>query len=136
MNAPWIGWALAVAAIAVGYAGWGWRGVVLGLTVVVFWMLLQFSRALRAMRGAAAAPVGYVESAVMFNARLRAGLRMIELVKMARSLGEAVSDDPEVWRWHDAGGSAVRVTLLRGRVSQWALERPAGPQPEPPAPAS
>jgi len=46
----WVGWGLAVAALAVGYASYGWPGVVLALGVVVFWLLLQFSRALRALR--------------------------------------------------------------------------------------
>ena len=45
-----LGWALALAALVAGYVGYGWPGVVLALSVVVFWMLLQFSRALRAMR--------------------------------------------------------------------------------------
>ena len=46
----WVGWGLAAAAVAVGYAGYGWPGVVLALGVVVFWLLLQFNRALRALR--------------------------------------------------------------------------------------
>ena len=70
-----IGWALAVLAIAVGYAGYGWRGVVLGVTVIVFVLLLQFSRTLRVLRGAAQSPVGHVPSAVMLNSKLQRGLR-------------------------------------------------------------
>ena len=35
MNAA-IGWGLAVLAVAVGYWQWGWQGVVLGVTLVVF----------------------------------------------------------------------------------------------------
>jgi hypothetical protein len=39
-----LGVALAVAALGLGYTSYGWRGVVLAVTVVVFWLLLQFSR--------------------------------------------------------------------------------------------
>jgi hypothetical protein len=45
--------------------------VVLAVTVVVFWLLLQFSRALRVMRRPPARPVGTVPNAVMLHARLR-----------------------------------------------------------------
>jgi uncharacterized protein (DUF58 family) len=123
-----VGWTIAALAIAVGYTTYGWPGVVLGVTIVVFWLLLSFSRAMRVMRGAAHAPVGHVPSAVMLNAKLRAGMRLLDIVQLTRSLGEAVSDQPEVWRWRDEGGAAVRVTLVRGRVTHWALEResPAG----------
>jgi hypothetical protein len=55
LNSALVGWALAVAAVAAGYVGYGWPGVVLAVTVVVFWLLLQFSRALRVMRGPPAA---------------------------------------------------------------------------------
>ena len=68
---PTIGWGLAALAIAAGYVGWGWRGVVLGVTVIVFWLLLQFSRSLRVLRNAADAPVGHVASAVMLHGKLQ-----------------------------------------------------------------
>ncbi len=55
-----LGWALSAAGIAVGYMFYGWQGVLLALSAVVFWLLLQFSRALRAMRQAAERPVGSV----------------------------------------------------------------------------
>jgi hypothetical protein len=122
MNAR-LGWVLAALALGLGYVFYGWQGVVLGATIVTFWLLLQFSRALRVMRGAAQSPVGHVASAVMLNAKLRPGLRMMDVVQLTRSLGEAVSDQPEVWRWRDAGGAAVLVTLVGGRVTAWQLER-------------
>jgi hypothetical protein len=119
------GWALAVLAIALGYAQWGWRGVVLALSVVVFWLLLQFSRALRVMRNASHAPVGHVASAVMLNAQLKHGLRLIDILPLTRSLGLRVGDSPERFRWVDAGGDVVLVTLVHGRVTHWSLERAA-----------
>lgn len=124
LNAAWIGWALAAAALAAGYVGYGWRGVVLALSVVVFWLLLQFSRSVRALRDATGRPVGNVASAVMLHARLHAGMRLPEVLKLTRSLGRHVSDEPETWAWADAGGDEVQVVLTAGRVSAWDLKRP------------
>lgn len=127
-----LGWALAAAALVAGYVSYGWQGVVLALSVVVFWMLLQFSRALRAMRDAAGRPVGRVDNAVMLHARLRTGLRLVDVMKLTRSLGQVVSQDPEVFLWTDEAGDKVRVELRAGQVSVWELQR-AGAAPASPA---
>ncbi len=123
MNNPLLGWALAAVAVAAGYIGYGWRGLVLALTVVVFWLLLQFSRALRVLRNAAGAPVGSVASAVMFNARLQRGQRLPDVLKLTGSLGRKVAAEPETWAWADGGGDEVQVTLVAGKVSDWRLVR-------------
>lgn len=127
----WIGWALAVAAVAAGYASYGWPGVLLAVSVVVFWLLLQFNRAVRAMRAAAGRPVGHVDNAVMLNAKLARGMRLLDVLKLTRSLGQKVADDPETFLWQDAGGDAVRVELRGGRLSAWTLERAAAGEPPP-----
>jgi uncharacterized protein (DUF58 family) len=121
---PWFGWALAAAALFVGWRSYGWPGVALAFSVIVFWLLLQFSRGLRVMRGASEAPVGHVDSAVMLNAKLRERLPMLEVLKITHSLGQRVGETPEVWRWADDGGSSVEVTFVNGRCSRWALQRP------------
>lgn len=124
---PQIGWALAALALAVGYFSYGWRGVVLGLTVIVFWLLLQFSRALRAMRDAGSAPKGQVVSAVMFNTKLKAGMTLMDVLKQTRSLGlpqDPVAPADEAFVWTDAGGVSVRVNLRAGKVTDWQLVRP------------
>jgi hypothetical protein len=121
----WIGWALAALAIAAGYWSYGWRGVLLAFTVIVFWLLLQFGRALRTMRMAAGSPVGRVGSAVMLQARLKPGLRLIDVIPLTRSLGERVSEEPDVWRWRDDGGAAVDLTFAHGRLVAWQLQRQA-----------
>ena len=59
---PILGWSLAAAAVVGGYFSYGWQGVVLAMSAVVFWLLLQFSRVLRALR----------------TAKPRARLRMVE----------------------------------------------------------
>jgi hypothetical protein len=96
----------------------------LGITLVVFWMLLQFNRALRAMRDAAGAPVGSVDSAVMLHARLRTGLRLTQLLRLTGSLGRQVSDEPEAYEWTDGAGATVWVEFDGGRLARWELRRP------------
>ena len=132
MNSPLVGWLLAAAALAVGYRTYGWPGLMLAVTAVVFWLLLQFSRALRAVRNAADAPLGSVRSAVMFNARLRPGMTMPQVLALTGSLGRriegqpgaAVADDEEVWSWQDDGNVAIDATFGRGRLLRWQLRRP------------
>jgi hypothetical protein len=125
MNAA-IGWGLAIAALALGWRGWGVAGVAFASSAIVFWLLLQFSRALRTLRLAAAAPVGHVDSAVMLLAKLRAGLPMQRVIGLARSLGRRIADDPDTWAWSDRGGAEVRIVFERGRCVRWDLTRPAG----------
>jgi len=123
---PLVGWAIAAAAVAVGYAVYGWPGVALAFSIVVFWLLLQFSRALRVMRKAADRPIGHIDNAVMLQARLQPGMRMLQVVALTRSLGQKVSDRPEVFVWRDDGGDAVHVTLDNGCISALRLERAVG----------
>ena len=119
-----IGWALALTALAAGYATAGWQGLLLALSVVVFWLLLQFSRALRVMRLAADAPVGHVPSAVMLHARLGTGVLMMDVVKLTRSLGRKVRDEPETFAWRDESGAEVEIEFANGRCQSWRLTRP------------
>ena len=122
-----LGWLLAVAAVVVGFLSYGWPGLVLGLTVVVFGLLLQFSRALRVLRIAGSNPVGHIPSAVMLNARLKAGMKLPEVLVLTRSLGRKVSEDvatkSETWAWTDTGGDTVQLTLVDGRLRHWELQR-------------
>jgi uncharacterized protein (DUF58 family) len=132
MNAA-LGWLLAVGAIAAGYVSYGWPGVVLAVTVLAFWLLLQFSMALRVMRNAAGRPVGSVPNAVMFNARLQAGMRLPKVIGLTGSLGLRDTQAPgtpapeEAFVWQDAGGDSVRVEFTHGQVSRWQLQRGSTP---------
>ena len=128
-----LGWALAAAAIALGYFQYGWKGVVLALSVTVFWLLLQFSRALRAMQAASGAPIGRVASAVMLHTRLRPGQRLMEVIQLSRSLGEKLGDAPETYRWTDESGASVVLEMQAGRCARWTLQRPAEPPGDQPA---
>jgi hypothetical protein len=118
-----IGWGLGSLAVAVGYVQWGWQGVVLAITLVVFWLLLQFSRAVRSLREAAAAPVGTVSSAVMLHTKLKAGMNLPAIMRLAGSLGRKVVDDPETFEWSDEGGATVRAEMKAGRLARWELLR-------------
>jgi hypothetical protein len=108
----------------VGWRSYGWPGLALAFSVIVFWLLLQFNRSVRAMRGASESPIGRIDSAVMLNAKLRARLPMLEVVKLTKSLGVRVGEAPEVWRWVDDGGSSVEITFVNGRCTHWTLQRP------------
>lgn len=124
---PVLGWALAAAAVVVGGVAFGWRGIVFAVSLVVFWLLMQFTRALRAMKQAGNAPVGHVGSAVMLQSTLRQGMTLLQVIQLTRSLGErrsAEGVEPEQWRWTDDGGVAVTLTLERGRLTRWGLARP------------
>jgi hypothetical protein len=124
------GWALAVAALVAGGLAYGWRGLVLALSVIAFWLLLQLSRSLRVLRTAAQSPLGHVDNAVMFNARLSVGLRLPEVIALTRSLGRKVSANvgagPEVFAWRDGGGDEVELTFVNGRCTHWQLRRHGG----------
>ncbi|WP_310386013.1 hypothetical protein [Roseateles sp.] len=123
----WIGIALAVLAFVAGGILWGWKGVILALSVVVFWLLLQFGRLMRIMRTASEAPVGQVDSAVMLQAKLQVGMKLIDLLPLSRSLGRKLNDSPETYGWIDAGGVQLEIVMNKGKVLSWALNRPAEP---------
>ena len=120
---PIVGWGLAVVGIAAGYVGWGWPGVVLGVTVVVFWLLLQFSRSLRVLKQAAGSPVGHVDSAVMLHSKLKAGMPLLQVLVLTRSLGTRLSETPERWGWADPGGARVSLEFDGGKLASWQLSR-------------
>jgi hypothetical protein len=128
---PLIGWSLAVAALGLGWQLYGWQGVVMAITLIVFWLVLQFNRTLRVMKNAASAPVGHVDSAVMLHSRLRAGLALVQVVAWTRSLGRKEAADPETWSWADAGGASVNLVFVAGKLKRWSLHRTESPD-EPP----
>lgn len=120
----WIGSALALAALVLGGLVYGWQGVVLALTVIMFWLLLQFTRLMRVMKAAGEAPIGTVKSAVMLNAKMRAGMKLVDVIPLTRSLGKKLSESPETWAWQDEGGVRVELVLEGGKVARWTLIRP------------
>ena len=120
---PWMGWALAAAALAAGWYGYGVRGVAMAVSVIAFWLLLQFTRLLRLMRDAGQSPLGRVPSAVMLHAKLHAGMTMARVVALTQSLGRRTDESSEVYTWADDGGASVDVTFANGRCASWVLTR-------------
>lgn len=118
---PWLGMGLALAALVLGGALLGWQGVIFATTGIVFWLLLQMSRLMRVMKMAGAAPLGSVANAVTLHSQLHTGMKLVELISLAGSLG--VKQAPETFAWHDAGGDAVEVVLRKGRLAEWRLVR-------------
>ncbi|MBL0729273.1 hypothetical protein [Piscinibacter sp. HJYY11] len=125
---PIVGWGLAFVALVAGWLNYGWQGVVMVVSAIVFWLLLQFSRALRVMKNAAAAPKGEVGSAVMLNAKLKDGMTLMQVIALTRSLGERVSETPETWAWRDGGDSRVTLVFEGGKLRRWELTRPTPPE--------
>jgi hypothetical protein len=122
MSGQWT-WILACAALAAGWFGYGWRGIVLALSVIAFWLLLEFSRTMRVLRRAAQAPLGHVASAVMLQSKLSEGMPMADIIKLTGSLGQKVRDEPETFAWRDDGGATVEVELQAGRCRRWTMLR-------------
>ena len=95
--------------------------------VIVFSMLLHFSRMMTVLKRAANAPMGYVASAVMLNAKLKPGASLLHVTAMTKSLGALQSSkdaQPEVYRWTDTAGSHVTCTFVGGKLTEYVLWRP------------
>ena len=121
---PILGWVLAAVLAFASFQAYAWQGLAVAASVIVFWLLLQFNRAVRVMRNAARSPVGEVPNAVMFNARLETGLTMLQIVTRTKSLGRKVEGSEDDWVWQDAGGCSVTLHFERGTLKRWQLDRP------------
>ena len=126
--------ALGLIALFFAWRNYGFGGIALVLGALVMWGMLHVTRMMQVMRRASDRPIGFVGSAVMLNAKLKPGHTLLHVVAMTRALGQLLSskdEQPEVYRWTDAGGSYVDCTFQGGKLVQWQMTRP---QPEPEAP--
>jgi hypothetical protein len=129
-----------VAVIVLAYRFYGWAGVAATATAIVMWVLLHFTRMMQVLKRAANRPIGYVDSAVMLNAKLKPGMTLLHVVAMTRALGllqSAKDEQPEVFRWTDGSESHVTCTFVGGKLTHHELFRPApeaGPADSPAAP--
>jgi hypothetical protein len=121
---PIVGWALVAALAFVSWEMFGARGLAVAISATAFWLMLQFNRTVRVMRAAARNPVARVPSAVMFQAGLRPGLTMLQIVSSTGSLGRKVEGTEDDWLWSDEGSNRVRLHFEQGRLATWQLERP------------
>jgi hypothetical protein len=108
------------------FRAFGWWGFSLAASGVIFWLLQHTSRLLFSLERAADQPVGTVASAVMFHAQMHKGLRLLQVLSLAGSLGRIDSpqgQQPEVFVWRDEAGDEVRCSFQEGRLIDWALRR-------------
>ncbi len=118
---------LGIALVALAYRWYGWAGVAAAATALVMWALLHFNRLMQVLQRAAKRPIGYVDSAVMLNAKLKVGVSLMHVVAMTKALGElrsAADQQPELLRWTDASASHVTCEFLGGKLVRWELLRP------------
>lgn len=117
---------LVAAALIAGWTMLGWQGVVLAITVIGFWMVLQFNRATRQMRNVADRPKGMVDSVVTLQSKLGHGMSMADVLSITNSLGQRVQGTHGDWMWRDSYGNQIVVTFRRGGVERWAATRTDG----------
>jgi hypothetical protein len=116
-----------VGGAVLAYRSYGWPGIVAVVSVLVFGMLLHFTRMMAVLKRAANRPIGHVDSAVMLNAKLKPGATLLHVVAMTRALGllKSVKDaQPEVFEWKDGTESTVTCTFVGGKLSHHVLYRP------------
>ena len=116
-----------VAVVLLAYRFYGWAGVAAAATGGVMWLLLHFSRMMQVLKRATNRPIGYVDSAVMLNAKLKPGMTLMHVVAMTKSLGALQGEkdaQPEVFRWTDGTQSHVSCTFVGGKLAHHELSRP------------
>jgi hypothetical protein len=116
-----------VGASVLAYRSYGWQGLVVVFSMLVFGVLLHFSRMMQVLKRAANRPIGYVDSAVMLNAKLKPGATLLHVVAMTRALGllkTTKGEQPEVFEWKDGSESVVTCTFVGGKLAHHVLVRP------------
>ena len=106
---------------------WGWMGIAMVVTGGVMWLLLYFTRLVHIMKRASDRPIGFVDSAVMLNAKLKTGVSLMHVIAMTRALGQLETEknsQPEVFSWRDGSQSVVRCVFVQGKLQSWTLDRP------------
>ena len=116
-----------LALLAVAFNTYGWQGLAVVGGGIMMWLLLHFTRMMTVLKRAADRPVGYVGSAVMLNAKLKAGVNLLHVMAMTRSLGEqrdGIGSRVETYRWTDGTQSFVDCVFESGKLKSWQLTRP------------
>lgn len=122
-------WAAMLVVLWGAWRQYGGLGVLLALSMLMFWLTIQFSQALRVLKRAAEQPKGTVAHALKLHVKLQPGMKLLTVIGMTGSLGEMLSPpgtQPEVFRWRDASGAAVTARFLDGRLLEHGIERAEG----------
>ena len=109
------------------WQSWGWMGIAMVVTGGVMWLLLYFTRLVQIMKRASNRPIGFVDSAVMLNAKLKVGVNLMHVIALTRALGQLETEksaQPEVFSWRDGSQSVVRCVFVQGKLQSWTLDRP------------
>jgi hypothetical protein len=117
---------LMASALLAGWWAFRWAGLVLGITVIAFWSILQFNRASRQLRNVADRPKGMVDSVVTLQSKLGHGMTMAEVLDISKSLGQRVNERGNDWLWRDSYGNQIVVSFRRGSVERWSATRTEG----------
>jgi hypothetical protein len=118
---------LGIVLVAAAWQAYGWAGVGLAASGLVLWVLLNVNRTIQVLKRATDRPLGYVDSAVMLNAKLKPRSTLLDVISMTRALGQPLSpenEQPEIFRWTDPGGSSVTCEFNAGKLVKWQLDRP------------
>ncbi len=116
-----------VALVAAGYRAGGWAGVAFAIGALMLWLMLHFTRLMHILKRAADSPLGYVDSAVMLQAKLKPGMTLMHVVAMTRALGVQISppdSQPEQFRWTDPSEALVICDFADGKLVRWEFRRP------------
>ncbi|WP_043116954.1 hypothetical protein [Pseudacidovorax intermedius] len=125
-----------LALLVIGWRSYGLAGVVGVAGGIMMFLLLHFTRTMTVLRRAGNRPMGYVDSAVMLNAKLKPRMTLLHVIAMTRSIGAAQTPEgvqPEVFRWTDNSESYVDATFHEGKLREWKLTRPVQVEEEAPA---
>jgi hypothetical protein len=123
-----------VIVVSLAYRSYGWAGVAVAAGALVMWLLLHFTRMMQVLKRATNRPIGYVDSAVMLNAKLKPGVTLLHVVAMTKALGELKSvknEQPELFKWTDGTESHVTCEFKGGKLVKWELVRPVEPTAQP-----
>ena len=112
------------------FRAFGWWGFSLASSGIIFWLLQHVTRLMKTMESAAERPVGSLDNAVMFHAKLHKSQRLLSVIGLARSLGQLQTGkgvQPEIFAWQDEAGDRVECSFQEGRLMHWDLQRAPPP---------
>ena len=110
------------------FRAFGWWGFSLVSSGIIFWLLQHVTRLMKTMESAAERPMGSLDNAVMFHAKLHRGQRLLNVIGLARSLGKLQTvkgEQPEIFAWQDEAGDRIECSFQEGRLTDWNLQRAA-----------